>query len=350
MKEFFLYFAGKKTSPTTSKISKMAANASDSKCSITLPREMWLHVWGFLDFDTLQKKCTTVSKQWLKEIRNSSRLSGVMGLKNLKQDDFRRKILGSPQISEILASNQDVKRINEILSRWKKLKVLHMSTGTIPFGINLKKHKLLRKIVLSKSNLTLKKLGDWGKVTKHWFDPKLFWTPAKLENVIRLKVKMEKMPKDLVRNEKIGKGLKNVEKLTVTGHGFNPQLALSFKLKKLKTLVVKVDRCDINGLLSILHATENVKNLDLGVFITIGSSYDLDGIKAVFNQALEIIDKKFPRHSTKFEINDYSGFEYNIKKYRGQAPKLIAPDESEPEQSVDSDDNANMYWSGPGHF
>ena len=50
------------------------------------------------------------------------------------------------------------------------------------------------------------------------------------------------------------------------------------------------------------------------------------------------------------EINDYSGFEYNIKKYRGQAPKLIAPDESEPEQSVDSDDNANMYWSGPGHF
>ena len=331
----------------------MAANASDSKCSITLPREMWLHVWGFLDFNTLQRICTRVSKQWLKEIRNSSRLSGVMGLKNLKQDDMdviQRKILGSPQISEILASNQDVKRINEILSRWKKLKVLHMSTGTIPFGINLKNHKLLRKIVLSKSNLTLKKLGDWGKVTKHWFDPKLFWTPAKLENVIRLKVKMEKMPKDFAQNEKIGKGLKNVEKLTVTGNGFNPELALSFKFKNLKTLVVKVDRCDINGLLSILHATENVKNLDLGVFITIGSSYDLDGINAVFNQALEIIDKNFPRNSTKFEINDYSGFEYNIKKYRGQVPKLIAPEESEPDYSADSDDNPNMYWSGPDNF
>ena len=326
----------------------MAANASDSNCPIALPREMWLYVWGFLDFNTLQRICTRVSKQWLKEIRNSSRLSGVMGLKNINQDD--NDIFRGSQISEILSSNQNVRRINEILSRWKKLKVLHMSTGTIPFGINLKKHKLLRKIVLSRSNLTLKKLGDWGKVTKHWFDPKLFWTPAKLENVIRLKVKMEKMPIDLAQNEKIGKGLKNVEKLTVTGHGFNPQLALSFKLKKLKTLVVKVDRCDINGLLSILHATENVKNLDLGVFITIGSSYDLDGIKAVFNQALEIIDKNFPRNSTKFEINDYSGFEYNIKKYRGQAPKLIAPEESEPDYSADSDDNPNMYWSGPDHF
>ena len=330
----------------------MAASTSDPKCPI-LPREMWLYVWGFLDFNTLQKSCTRVSKQWLKEIRNSTRLSGVMGLKIIKQDDMddiEMKFLGRPQISEILSSNQDVKRINEILSRWKKIKVLHMSTGTIPFGINLKKHKLLRKIVLSRSNLTLKKLGDWGKVTKHWFDPKLFWTPAKLENVIRLKVKMEKMPQDLAQNEKIGKGLKNVEKLTVTGQGFNPELALSFKFKNLKTLVVKVDRCDINGLLSILHATENVKNLDLGVFITIGSSYDLDGIKAVFNQALEIIDKNFPRNSTKFEINDYSGFEYNIKKYRGQAPKLIAPEESEPDYSVDSDDKPNMYWSSPDHW
>ena len=158
------------------------------------------------------------------------------------------------------------------------------------------------------------------------------------------------MPKDLAQNERIGKGLKNVEKLTITGQGFDPELALSFKFKNLKTLVVKVNRCDINGLVSILHAIENVKNLDLGVYITIGSSYDLDGIKAVFNQALEIIDKNFPRNSTKFEINDYSGFECNIKKYRGQAPKLVAPNESEPEDLVDSDDNVNMYWSGPGHW
>ena len=100
----------------------MAASTSDPKCPI-LPREMWLYVWGFLDFNTLQRSCTRVSKQWLKEIRNSARLSGVMGLKIIKQDDMddiEMKFLGRPQISEILSSNQDVKRINEILSRWKK--------------------------------------------------------------------------------------------------------------------------------------------------------------------------------------------------------------------------------------
>ena len=79
----------------------MAANASDSKCSIPLPREMWLHVWGFLDFNTLQRSCTRVSKQWLKEIRNSTRLSRVMGLKITKQDDT--DIFRGSQISEILS-------------------------------------------------------------------------------------------------------------------------------------------------------------------------------------------------------------------------------------------------------
>ena len=75
MKEFFLYFAGKKNwicSPKTeenSTICEMAASTSDPKCPI-LPREMWLYVWGFLDFNTLQRSCTRVSKQWLKEIRN----------------------------------------------------------------------------------------------------------------------------------------------------------------------------------------------------------------------------------------------------------------------------------------
>ena len=101
MKEFFLYFAGKKNwicSPRTeenSTICEMAASTSDPKCPI-LPREMWLYVWGFLDFNTLQRSCTRVSKQWLKEIRNSIRLSGVMGLKILKEDVMERKILGSP--------------------------------------------------------------------------------------------------------------------------------------------------------------------------------------------------------------------------------------------------------------
>ena len=75
------------------------------------------------------------------------------------------------------------------------------------------KAQIVKENRFVKINLTLKKLGDWGKVTKHWFDPKLFWTPAKLENVIRLKVKMEKIPKDLAQNEKIVKRIKKCQKI-----------------------------------------------------------------------------------------------------------------------------------------
>ena len=48
---------------------------------INLPREMWIEIWSFLDFKTLQKTCTLVSKTWFEEIRNSTRLSGEMTLK-----------------------------------------------------------------------------------------------------------------------------------------------------------------------------------------------------------------------------------------------------------------------------
>ena len=93
----------------------MATSKYVSKCHITLPKEMWHHVWTFLDFDTLQKTCTIVSKKWLEEIRDSPRLSGEMTL--VPRIDFRR--------------DQDIKRINAILSRWKILRVLHIPNGMI---------------------------------------------------------------------------------------------------------------------------------------------------------------------------------------------------------------------------
>ena len=48
---------------------------------INLPREIWILIWSYLDFKTLQKTCTLVSKTWFLEIRNSTRLSGEMTLK-----------------------------------------------------------------------------------------------------------------------------------------------------------------------------------------------------------------------------------------------------------------------------
>ena len=306
----------------------MATSKYVSKCHITLPKEMWHHVWTFLDFDTLQKTCTIVSKKWLEEIRDSPRLSGEMTL--VPRIDFRR--------------NQDIKRINATLSRWKKLRVLHIPNGMISFGMNLKKHKLLRKIVVSRANLSFQKLGDWGKATKYWFDPKHFWAPAKLENVIELKISLKKMPKSLVRNEKIGEKLKHVEKLCVKGRKFNPELILSFKFKKLKTLFIDTG-VRVNDLVGTLHAIGNLKGLDLNIYIAVDSRYRAleEYTKNVFKEAFEIIDKKFPRNSTKVKVDDLE-FNQFIKKYRGEAPKLYSSEETELEGTDYSSDSDAMNW------
>ena len=53
----------------------------NSEDLLSLPIEVWIQIWSFLDFDTLQKKCTRVSKKWFQEIRDSPSLSGEMKLK-----------------------------------------------------------------------------------------------------------------------------------------------------------------------------------------------------------------------------------------------------------------------------
>ena len=73
---------------------------------IRLPTEIWIHIWSFLDFDTLQKICILVSKEWFCKIRNSATLSGEMILR---------------------LENRNAKDINNVLSLWPKLKVLQLS-------------------------------------------------------------------------------------------------------------------------------------------------------------------------------------------------------------------------------
>ena len=112
---------------------------------------------------------------------------------------------------------QNIKDINDALSRWPKLKVLHLydytssrlnklvshweklkefTLTTEILGINLTEHALLRKIVVPES-MPLAELGDWGKATKVWFDPKN-WNPAKFENVIQdLKLQVNSVPQYL---------------------------------------------------------------------------------------------------------------------------------------------------------
>ena len=48
----------------------------------TLPKEMWIHIWSLIDFDTLQKICTEFCKSWLDEIRDSVQLSSELKFDN----------------------------------------------------------------------------------------------------------------------------------------------------------------------------------------------------------------------------------------------------------------------------
>ena len=62
-------------------------------------------------------------------------------------------------------------------------------------GVDLNANPMLRKIIIP-VDMSLNELGDWGKATKIWFDPKHFWNPVKLENVVELKIQLDYNAKD----------------------------------------------------------------------------------------------------------------------------------------------------------
>ena len=89
------------------------------------------------------------------------------------------------------------------------------------FGINLSAHKLLRKVVITKE-MTLKELMNkefeeaWGKTREVCFDPKCYWTPAKLENVVDLEIFWQKTPRGIrIALDKLGQDMPNLEALSI---------------------------------------------------------------------------------------------------------------------------------------
>ena len=124
--------------------------------SVELPKEMWIQTWAYLDFETLQKKCTRVSKKWFEDIRNSARLSGKLTLKT--RTSWK-------QIDDL-----SVKDINGILDSWKMLKVLYVPSeiAISQIGINWDEHTLLRKIIVPKRvPVSMTELGNWGKAKRY---------------------------------------------------------------------------------------------------------------------------------------------------------------------------------------
>ena len=48
---------------------------------VILPEEVWILIWSYLDFETVQKICTRVSNSWLEMIRRS-KMSWEMKLRH----------------------------------------------------------------------------------------------------------------------------------------------------------------------------------------------------------------------------------------------------------------------------
>jgi hypothetical protein len=162
----------------------------------------------------------------------------------------------------------------------------------------------LEKIVVSHT-IYLEKLDKWAWVKKFWFDPKQFWTPAKLENVMALKIDLrfdENFPTDTTWDA-IENEMKNLEELVIIGDLTKSKLEYSFYPKHLKKiefdLVVRSD-----DLLEILEIIGSINQLVVSGSIFVSHRLNTERAKNLFETAIEIIEENFIRKPTSFFVID----------------------------------------------
>ena len=85
---------------------------------IILPEEVLIQIWSYLDFKTIQRSCTRVSKSWLEMIRNS-KLSWEMKLRNT---------FYYPDVFSASKEMLGPKDFNEMLLHWNSLRLLQFSS------------------------------------------------------------------------------------------------------------------------------------------------------------------------------------------------------------------------------
>ena len=334
--------------------------------NISLPTEVWIHIWSFVDFDTRQETCTLVSKGWLYEIRNSTRLSGemILRLEDLSAKDINNVLSRWPKLKVLHLSDCECgwqypswnkcncgygSGVSKVMSHWEKSKELPVTIETL--GINLTKHALLRKIVVTKS-MPLAELGDWGKANKVWFDPKNL-TPANLENVIDLKIIVDHVPRNFEMVQ-IGQVLRNVEHLYISdvpkvyAMAINSELILNLRkfilsFKKLKKVWIEVD-VDITDFLDFLHSIANVKNVKFWLNVSILHGHmDKKEVERVFEKGFKIVKETFSIESTKVLIGDIEYDDFKIDKKYNKEPKLneVSKSRSESDSDEESSDESD---------
>ena len=259
---------------------------------LSLPVEVWIHAWNFLDFNTRQKICTLVSKTWLNQIRNSSILSGEMKIFRSYTKMF-----------------EEFENADAALSRWKKLKVLHVTTEKEIQGFgNFSEHKLLEKIVVwdqdSPGNkLKSKELGSWVRVTKSWFNPKHQLNPATLENVVAININLENIPSNF-EIEQMAQRMKNLKNLKIYSlphmEDQERSRAIGFisSFKNLKNVQFHMN-CPLQDLIATLNYLATL-NLKISGQIHVRRSHEQD--RNIFEEAVQILNKKFAGKCERFGI------------------------------------------------
>ena len=256
---------------------------------VILPEEVLIQIWTYLDFKTVQKTCTRVSKSWFEMIRNS-KLSWEMKLRNTFY--FSMDIIG-------------VKEFNAMLFHWKSLRLLHFSCEADfdKFRLILDSHKSLEKIMIpSGPSLYTKGVSFertlWGWVTEYWIDPSELLTPTDtIKKVITLEISLKCLSEefDMTQNDWDLTDLENlIVSQSMSYETAIPEPELLLRFKNLKTLQIGNVEIRINYLLDILRFLENTINVQVYASVEVTSHLDAKATKDIFKKAYEIANKKFP--------------------------------------------------------
>ena len=246
------------------------SQTSNSKTELPLlPTEVWIKIWSFLDFNTLQKVCTRVSTKWFWDIRNSALLSGEM---KLKRTIYNKK----GKIKNL--SDED---FNTLLSHWLKLKTLYLNgqestekikSDILSKKINFKANTLLERIVVDETfyrgldqDEALKEFGNDKfsrriTVQQIWIDPKTVKAndaPFNLENILYITINGSLKNENL---KKIGSMLINLETLEIVDANDTLDFEWISSFQNLKTLKIVQELFDENHLVANINY-ENLKKI-----------------------------------------------------------------------------------------
>ena len=270
-------------------VKRLATSQPDSSEveEIIFPEEVWILIWSYLDFKTIQKTCTQVSKSWLEMIRNS-KLSWEMRLQH-RFSFFKLDIL-------------EVEDFNDILDRWKNLRAIHFKSELefTRFQLSLKTHKSLKKIVISSGPFLYNAespFGPLGDVTKYWIDPEHLLAPTvAIKNVITMEMDWDGFCKEFAMRQNDW-DLTNLETLKIPKIPYTSYYKIAIQKSQLfmnlKKLEISHVGMEINELLDILHFLGNTKNVKISASLEVLSYLDEEETEDIFNQALEIVRENF---------------------------------------------------------